>query len=58
MIEIFQRYAKDKKIARSEVLREGMLALMNSARGDTAYFAHPFAWAAFFLVGENTERVQ
>ena len=22
---------------------------------DHAYFAHPFAWAAFFLVGESGE---
>jgi CHAT domain-containing protein len=22
---------------------------------DHAYFAHPFAWAAFFLVGEGVE---
>lgn len=53
MTEIFQRYARDKTMARSEALRQGMLALMDKANGDTAYFAHPFAWAPFFLVGEG-----
>ena len=53
MIEVFRRYARDKTVARSEALRQGMLALMSSAKGNTAYFAHPFAWAPFFLVGEG-----
>jgi hypothetical protein len=30
-----------------------MLALMASGYGPTAYFAHPFAWAPFFLVGDG-----
>ncbi len=54
MTENFRRYARDKTAARSEVLRQGMLALMAKAKGKTAYFAHPFAWAAFFLVGEGS----
>lgn len=53
MTEVFGRYAKDKRMPRSEALRLGMLALMASAKGPTAYFAHPFAWAPFFLVGEG-----
>jgi tetratricopeptide (TPR) repeat protein len=52
MTEIFQRYAKDKTMPRSEALRQGMLALMEKAKTQTAYFAHPFAWGPFFLVGE------
>lgn len=53
MTEVFQRYARDKTMARSEALRQGMLALMSGAKGNTAYHAHPFAWAPFFLVGEG-----
>jgi len=53
MTEIFQRYAKDKTVARSEALRQGMLTLMAKAKGKTSYFAHPFSWAPFFLVGEG-----
>ena len=29
-------------------------ALMAKAKGETSYFAHPFAWAPFFLVGEGS----
>lgn len=54
MTEVFSRYAKDKTMPRSEALRQGMLALMQKAKGDTAYFAHPYAWAPFFLVGEGS----
>ena len=53
MREIFQGYAKDPTLSRVEALRQGMLALMKSAQGPTAYFAHPFAWAAFSVVGEG-----
>ncbi len=52
MTEIFQRYAKDKTLPRAEAVRQGMLSLMNGARSSTAYFAHPFAWAPFFIVGD------
>jgi hypothetical protein len=31
-----------------------MLGLMNEdAKGQNAYFAHPYAWAPFFIVGEG-----
>jgi hypothetical protein len=30
-----------------------MLAVMARAQGKTAYFAHPYAWAPFMLVGEG-----
>jgi len=53
MTEVFRGYARDKTMPRSEALRQGMLALMQNAKGRTAYFAHPFAWAPFFLVGEG-----
>ncbi|MFQ5842745.1 MAG: CHAT domain-containing protein, partial [Thermodesulfobacteriota bacterium] len=55
MTEVFRRYAKGKTMARSEVLRRGMLAMMKKAKGKTAYLAHPFSWASFFLVGEGKE---
>jgi hypothetical protein len=30
-----------------------MLTLLHQAQGATSYFAHPYAWAAGFLVGEG-----
>jgi len=54
MTEVFRQYAADPTAARAEVLRQGMMALMANAKGPTAYFAHPFAWATFFLVGEGS----
>ena len=53
MTEVFRRSAKDKTVSRAQALCQGMLALMASAQGNTAYFAHPFAWAPFILVGEG-----
>ena len=53
MTEIFRRWAARPAGARADALRQGMLALMQRAQGPTAYFAHPFAWAPFFLVGEG-----
>jgi CHAT domain-containing protein len=53
MTEVFRRHAHDKAMPRAEALRQGMLALMAQAQGPTAYFAHPFAWAPFFLVGDG-----
>lgn len=53
MTEVFRRYARDATLPRAEALRQAMLALMQRAEGRTAYFAHPFAWAPFFLVGEG-----
>jgi len=51
--EVFRRYVDERTPLKAEALRHGMLALMARARGSTAYFAHPFAWAPFFLVGEG-----
>jgi CHAT domain-containing protein len=53
MTSVFERYARDPHLRKADALRQGMLALMAGAQGPTAYFAHPFAWAPFFLVGEN-----
>ena len=53
MTEVFRRHAADPSLPRAEALRQGMLALLARARGATAYFAHPFAWAAFFVAGDG-----
>ncbi len=55
MTAIFKDYGKRTTHAAAEALREGMLAAMTEAgrHADHAYFAHPFAWAAFFLVGDG-----
>jgi CHAT domain-containing protein len=53
MTLVFERYARDRALPRSEALRQGMLALMAGGTGPTAYFAHPFAWAPFSVVGEG-----
>ena len=53
MTAVFQQYAQQPTMARAEALRQGMLAMLHQAQGQTAYFAHPFAWAPFFLVGEG-----
>src|SRR5262249_26547189 len=45
-------YAKHRFELHSESLREAMISLMNSGKGSQAYFAHPFAWAPFVVVGE------
>ena len=53
MTEVFRRWTASSSVSRADALRQGMLALMQRAQGPTAYFAHPFAWAPFFLVGEG-----
>ncbi len=53
MTKVFEGYSKSRAAPRAELVRQGMLGLMSGAQGPTAYFAHPFAWAAFFLVGEG-----
>lgn len=57
MTEIFKRYGKNRSLPPAQALRHGMQAAMTEAaqHPDRAYFAHPFAWAAFFLVGEGGE---
>ena len=53
MTEVFRRYAADRGASRAEAVRQRMLALMGQGQGAPPYFAHPFAGAAFFLVGEG-----
>ena len=53
MAEVFRRYARDPTLAWAEAVRQGTVALLQQASDKTAYFAHPFAWAPFFLVGDG-----
>ena len=53
MTDVFQQWISGGSGSRAAALRAGMLTLMRRAQGPTAYFAHPFAWASFFLVGEG-----
>jgi CHAT domain-containing protein len=53
MTATFQLHTGTPTQAPAEMLRRGMLALMTQAAGTTTYFAHPYAWAPFFLVGEG-----
>jgi CHAT domain-containing protein len=46
-------YAKNKSLSHSEILRQAMLGLMKTKSKQYEYFAHPFAWAPFVVVGEN-----
>jgi CHAT domain-containing protein len=39
--------------SQAQALRQGMLAMLAQATGENGYFAHPFVWAPFFLVGEG-----
>jgi CHAT domain-containing protein len=51
---VLETYASKPGILRAEALRLGMRKLMNEQARDThAYFAHPYAWAPFFIVGEG-----
>ena len=57
MTEIFEGYARDPKMSPAQALQKGMLALIDQAiKSEHSYFAHPFAWAPFFLVGEGSMR--
>ena len=53
MTSTLSSYTKHKEVSRGEALRMAMLQVMRSARGNNAYYAHPFAWASFFIVGES-----
>jgi CHAT domain-containing protein len=57
MTEIFKYYGSGMSLEPAQALRYGMQAAMIEAtqHPDRVYFAHPFAWAAFFLVGEGSE---
>ena len=56
MTEVFRRYGHSDNLSQypAEALRQGMVAMLEQAQKDPekAYFAHPYAWASFLLVGE------
>jgi CHAT domain-containing protein len=56
MSAIFQRYGSRGELPRAEAVRHGILQMLSQAEGETAYFAHPYAWAPFFLIGEGLEK--
>lgn len=54
MTYVFRNYGQDRHVAPAEAVRQGMLALLSESRtGHQPQFAHPYAWASFFLVGEG-----
>jgi CHAT domain-containing protein/Tfp pilus assembly protein PilF len=53
MTALFAASSEGPGRLRAARLQQAMRTLMTQARGETAYFAHPYAWAAFFLVGEG-----
>ena len=55
MSEVFKRYGGQPSMPPAKALREGMLAVVEKATLERkhSYFAHPYAWAAFSLVGEG-----
>jgi CHAT domain-containing protein/tetratricopeptide (TPR) repeat protein len=58
MAGVLSEYAANPKVTRARALQLGMLQLMQQqARGDHAYFAHPFSWAPFFIVGEGARTI-
>lgn len=58
MSAVFSRYGGNHAAFPAKALQDGMLALLDQAGHDPKqrYFAHPYAWAAFFLVGEGATR--
>ncbi len=58
MSAVFSRYGEHHAAFPAHALQDGMLALLNQAGRDPErrYFAHPYAWAAFFLVGDGATR--
>jgi CHAT domain-containing protein len=55
MTDLFTAYGKGADVSRAEALHNAMLKLMSTGATDPdrAYFAHPFAWAPFIVVGEG-----
>jgi CHAT domain-containing protein len=58
MTAIFTRYSAEDSVSQAKALQKSMLSLLDQARKDPQkrYFAHPFAWAAFFLVGDGASK--
>ncbi len=55
---VFERYAADGSLSRTEALRRAMIAVMNDSfndeRGRKIYsYAHPMFWAPYALVGDS-----
>ena len=55
MTAVFTAYGHGTDVSRASALHDAMLKLMETPRTDPAhaYFAHPFAWAPFIVVGEG-----
>jgi CHAT domain-containing protein len=55
MTDLFTAYAKGATVSGAAALHDAMFKLMDTSRTDPAhaYFAHPFAWAPFIVVGEG-----
>jgi CHAT domain-containing protein len=55
MTYLFTAYGKGTDASRAGSLHDAMLKLMTTGETDLghAYFAHPFAWAPFIVVGEG-----
>jgi CHAT domain-containing protein len=55
MTNLFTAYGKGTDVSRARSLHDAMLKLMTAGETDPdhAYFAHPFAWAPFIVVGEG-----
>ena len=55
MTAVFTAYAHGSRVSRAAALHDAMLKLMITGETDSdhAYFAHPFAWALFIIVGEG-----
>ena len=56
MKETFRRYGATHSVPPAKALQQGMLALLqlSTTSPERAYYAHPFAWASFFLVGDGS----
>jgi CHAT domain-containing protein len=55
MTDLFTAYGEGNDLSRASSLHDAMLKLMTTGETDSgrAYFAHPFAWAPFIVVGEG-----
>jgi tetratricopeptide (TPR) repeat protein len=51
---VLRYYAAHPDASRAEALQQGMRGLLTGdQKSGQAYFAHPFAWASFFIAGEG-----
>ncbi len=57
--DLFKRQAADPKLARSEALRQAMMALVDGpgyvgSDGNTVFdYAHPLFWAPYSIIGDG-----